>query len=348
MTLRGPNLRLEGTTFGPRTISAWREAVAPFWDVEIRKEDTPDFRGRSEVYHLGNAIIGLTAASGLRNERSRRLVARMGVDHMAAQLRMEGQATIRAAGDEAPIGPGDVALLDLSQPLLLDSTDYRAITVIIPRGLFPEGGARLGEAHGTVLRARNPFGALVSDHLRSLGRNVAHFTPAEARVAAQATACLLSAAAGTTIETDPIGRSSERAPALLAIRSHIDVEIGSADLSVEQICRRFGVSRSALYRLFAPLGGVIEYIRRRRLARAYRDLAERSGPAARISEIAYRYGYGSPASFTTAFRAEFGVRPADVKAGARAEGASPERRGLPELSGTGWDGFYDWVLTLDA
>ncbi len=49
MTMRGPNLRLEGSTLGPRKISAWREADAPFWDVRIRKEDTPDFRGRSEV-----------------------------------------------------------------------------------------------------------------------------------------------------------------------------------------------------------------------------------------------------------------------------------------------------------
>ncbi|GJD65024.1 HTH-type transcriptional activator RhaS [Methylobacterium frigidaeris] len=348
MTLRGPNLSLEGSTFGPRKISAWREAVAPFWDVEIRKEDTPDFRGRSEVYHLGNAIIGLTAASELRNERSRGLVARMGVDHVAAQLRMDGRATIRVAGEEVPIGPGDVALLDLAQPLSLDSTDYRAITVIIPRGLFPEGGARLGEAHGTVLRGSDPFGALVSDHLRSLGRNVPHFSPAEARVAAQATACLLSAAARTITGTGPTERLSERAPVLLAIRSHIDAEIGSADLSVEQICRRFGVSRSALYRLFAPLGGVVEYIRRRRLARAYRDLAEGSGHAARVSEIAYRYGYGSPASFTTAFRAEFDASPADVKAAARAEGASPERRPPPNRTAGGWDGFYDWVLTLDA
>ncbi|WP_157064096.1 cupin domain-containing protein, partial [Methylobacterium tarhaniae] len=252
MTLRGPNLCLEGSTFGPRTISAWREAVAPFWDVEIRKEDTPDFRGQSEVYHLGNAIIGLTAASELRNERSRGLVARMGVDHVAAQLRIDGRATIRSAGHETPMGPGDVALLDLAQPLSLDSTDYRAITVIIPRGLFPEGGAGLAEAHGTVLPGATAFGALVSDHLRSLGANVPHFSPAEARVAAQATAVLLSAAARTAI--GEVGRPPVPAPVFLAVRSAIDAEIASADLTVEHLCRRFGVSRSALYRLFAPMG----------------------------------------------------------------------------------------------
>ncbi len=195
MTVRGPTLCLAGSTFGPRMIPAWREAVAPFWDVEIRREDTPDFRGRSDVYHLGNAIIGLTAASGLRNERSRGLVARMGVDHVAAQIRIEGRALLRAAGRETPMDPGDIALLDLAQPLSLDSTDYRAITVIIPRSLFPEGGAGLDEAHGTVLRGAEPFGRLVGDHLRSLGETIPHLSPAEARAAAQATALLVSARA---------------------------------------------------------------------------------------------------------------------------------------------------------
>ncbi|QRE72309.1 AraC family transcriptional regulator [Methylobacterium aquaticum] len=347
MTVRGPTLCLGGSTSGPRTIPAWREAVAPFWDVEIRKEDTQDFRGRSDVYHLGNAIVGLTAASGLRNERSRGLVARMGVDHVAAQIRIEGRALLRAAGCETPMEPGDVALLDLAQPLSLDSTDYRAVTVIIPRRLFPEGGARLDEAHGVVLRGAEPFGRLVGDHLRAFGETIPRLAPAEARAAAQATALLLSAAGAASGAGRP-ARCSQRAPVFLAIRSHIDAEIGSADLSVDRICHRFGVSRSGLYRLFAPLGGVAEYIRRRRLARAYRELAEGGGQGARVSEIAYRFGYGSPASFATAFRMEFGMSPAEVKAGARADVAPAGRPVQPEPPAGGWDAFYDWVLMLDA
>lgn len=347
MTVRGPNLRLEGSTFGPRTISVWREAVAPFWDVEIRHEDTPDFRGRSEVYHLGNAIIGLTAASELRNERSRGLVARMGVDHVAAQIRLEGSATMEIAGREVAMVPGDISLLDLAQPLSMRSTAYRAMTVIIPRALFPEGGSTLGAAHGTVLRGATPFGMLVNDHLRSLAANVPHFAPAEARAAGQATAILLAGAASLAGE-GVVEPSLQRAPVFLTIRGHIDAEIASPDLGVEQICRRFGVSRSGLYRLFAPLGGVAEYIRRRRLARACRDLAEGGGRAARISDIAYRYGYASPASFATAFRAEFGLSPADVKAGARPEGLSPALPAPAALPGGGWDDFYEWVLMLDA
>lgn len=348
MTVRGPNLRLEGSTLGPRKISAWREAVAPFWDVEIRREDTGDFRGRSEVYHLGNAILGFTAASELRMERSRELVACMGVDHIAAKVRMKGHATVQAGGSEAVMPPGDVCLLDLSQPLALRSTGYRAMTLIMPRTLFPDQGDRLSGAHGTVLRGVTPFGTLVNDHLRSLGANVPLLNPAEARVAAEATAILLSMAAQPIVAAGGPARPAERAPVFLTIRRYIDAEIESPHLGVAHLCHRFGISRSGLYRLFIPLGGVAEYIRRRRLARAYRDLAGVGLHGVRVSDVAYRYGYSSPVSFTQAFRAEFGVSPADVRAGARASGSAGGTRTPTDLPTGGWNDFYDWVLRLEA
>ena len=290
MTVRGPNLRLEGSTLGPRKISAWREAVAPIWDVRIRKEDTPDFRGRSEVYHLGNAIIGFTAASELHIERSRSLVARMGVDHIAIKMRMDGHARVEAAGRGAALSPGDIAVLDLSRSLSLQSTEYRAMTLIMPRALFPKDGQNLDDAHGLILRGSTPFGTLMRDHLRSLGTNAPRFSAAESRAAVEATAILLSMAARTATGGDRGGRPSEQAPVFLVIRRYIDAEIGSPHLSVSHLCQRFGLSRSGLFRLFAPLGGVVEYIRRRRLVRAYRDLAEAGPRGIRVSEVAYRYG----------------------------------------------------------
>jgi len=348
MTVRGPNLRLEGVTPGPRKISAWREAVAPFWDVDIRREDASDFRGRSEVYHLGNAILGFTAASELRIERSRGLVAQMGVDHIAAKIRMEGDATLQVAGSEAALAPGDLCLLDLSQPLSLASSDYRALTIILPRALFPEQGEQLGAAHGAILRGITPFGTLVGDHLRSLGANVPHLSPAEARAAAESTAILLSMAARMAIGQGGPVTDTERAPIFLAIRRYIDAQTDLSPLSVAHLCHRFGISRSGLYRLFAPLGGVAEYIRRRRLGRAYRDLATAGPLGPRVSDIAYRHGYASAVGFTQAFRTEFGVNPADVRSGARREGSSGKGRSPSSLPAGGWGEFYDWVLRLDA
>ncbi|WP_457106753.1 AraC-like ligand-binding domain-containing protein [Methylobacterium sp. P5_C11] len=355
-----PILQLTGESPGPRQADDWRDAVAPFWDFTIRKEDLSDFRGQSRVRHLGTAIVCRARASGLRFVREPALVARMGVDHIVAHMRVSGQSRIAIGGWEQDCAPGDICILDLSRPLSAASTDYEAVTVVLPRPLFGGRESALDALHGAVIRGATPFGRMLSDHLRSLSAHATGFSDPEAAAAAEATAALLGAAAlGLPRDEERGGQLPERAPLLLAIRRFIEAELSASDLSAETIGRRFGVSRSALYRLFVPLGGVSGYIRQRRLARAYRDLATGDGRFARIADVAYRWRFESPAHFTQAFRAEFGCAPRDVRAQAEAAksaevgsaevgSAEAGSAAVPPARTETWADFYDWVLKLAA
>lgn len=102
---------------------------------------------------------------------------------------------------------------------------------------------------------------------------------------------------------------------LLAIRRHIETHLGAANLSAEAIAVQFGLSRSALYRLFEPLGGVADYVRKRRLTRAYADLARTatSKVRRRITDIGNDCGFESGAVFSRAFRREFGFAPREMQ-----------------------------------
>jgi AraC-like DNA-binding protein len=342
-----PILQLTGECPGHHQAEAWRDAVAPFWDFTIRREDLSAFRGQSQVRHLGTAIVCNARASGLRFERARPLIARMGVDHIVAHMRVSGRARLEIGGREQDCAPGDICLFDLSQPLSARSTDYRAITVVLPRPLFGDRQGALDAVHGAVIRGSSPFGRMLNDHLRSLSAHAVGFSEPEAAAAAEATAALLGAAALGLPEDDRAADLLERAPLLLAIRRFIEAELMSADLDAETIGQRFGVSRSALYRLFVPLGGVSGYIRQRRLARAYRDLVAGDGRSARISEVAYRWRFESPAHFAQAFRAEFGCAPRDVRARAGTETDRAASQEPPAPTET-WVDFYDWVLKLAA
>jgi AraC-like DNA-binding protein len=337
-------LQLTGERPGIHQAAAWRDAVAPFWDFAIRREDVAAFRGQSQVRHLGTAILCRARASGLRFEREPALVARMGVDHILAHVRLTGQSRIATGGREQECAPGDICLLDLSRPLSAQSTDYQAVTVVLPRALFGAHQAALDGLHGSVIRGATPFGRMVNDHLRALSAHATGFSEREAAAAAQATAALLGAAAFGLPEEDRLAQAPVATPLLLAIRRFIEAELGSADLSAETLGRQFGLSRSALYRLFGPLGGVSGYIRQRRLARAYRDLAAGDGRFARISEVAYRWRFESPAHFAQAFKAEFGCAPRDLRA---PDGAADAAAGVPGRAET-WPDFYGWVLTLAA
>jgi AraC-like DNA-binding protein len=355
-------LQLTGDTPGLHQAAAWRDAVAPFWDFSIRKEDVAEFQGHSHVRHLGKAILCRAGASGLQFERDRALVARMGVDHILAHVRLSGQARIEIGGSERDCASGDICLFDLSRPLSARSTDYRALTVVLPRALFGANQSVLDGLHGAVIRGATPFGRMLNDHLRALDTYATGFTDRESAAAAEAVAVLLGAAALGLPEDARGVQAPERAPLLLAIRRFIEAELTAPDLNADTLGARFGVSRSALYRLFVPLGGVSGYIRQRRLSRAYWELAASGGgPFARISEIAYRWQFESAAHFAQAFRAEFGCAPRDVRAQAPAENApTPDRDGqnptTQERSAAEerlvrterWGDFYDWILRLAA
>jgi AraC-like DNA-binding protein len=64
--------------------------------------------------------------------------------------------------------------------------------------------------------------------------------------------------------------------------------------------------------MFEPLGGVVHYIRRRRLLDAHTALAnpEDTRP---IVDIAAERGFVDAAEFSRAFRREFGYRPSDAR-----------------------------------
>jgi len=106
-------------------------------------------------------------------------------------------------------------------------------------------------------------------------------------------------------------------PAPLASASPPQARAESRQLSAQHICAVLGVSRSRLYRLFEPLGGVAQYIQSRRLAKIRAALLD---PRDRrlISDLAYTHGFVSAAHFSRCFRRHFGCAPGDIRGGAGA------------------------------
>ena len=84
------------------------------------------------------------------------------------------------------------------------------------------------------------------------------------------------------------------------------------DISVENVAKAVGVSPFYFQKGFAMLCGfsVAEYIRNRRLALAGNDLLITDE---KVIDIAMKYGYDSPDSFTKAFSRFHGVSPSSVR-----------------------------------
>lgn len=86
------------------------------------------------------------------------------------------------------------------------------------------------------------------------------------------------------------------------------------ELNMPTIARATGNIESDLQKTFYALTGIsiVEYVRRRRLSLAGYEL--QSGKAT-VLDLALKYGYTSPDSFTRAFRQMHGITPSAVKKG---------------------------------
>ena len=86
----------------------------------------------------------------------------------------------------------------------------------------------------------------------------------------------------------------------------------TGDLDYAKLAETACSSQHHFQRMFAAIAAVplSEYIRRRRLTQAALDL---QGGGEKIIDIALRYGYNSPDSFTKAFKALHGIAPSQAR-----------------------------------
>ena len=102
------------------------------------------------------------------------------------------------------------------------------------------------------------------------------------------------------------------APRRLAMRRYLEERLGEPELGPARLCAAFGASRATVYRDFAEDGGVERFITRRRLERAYHELASGPPERGRVRRVAERWGFACPYHFSRAFRRQFDRWPSDV------------------------------------
>ncbi|MDD3831745.1 MAG: helix-turn-helix domain-containing protein [Clostridia bacterium] len=92
--------------------------------------------------------------------------------------------------------------------------------------------------------------------------------------------------------------------------SYIEENITS-DVTIEEICKKVNISQFYFQRSFNILTGytIAEYIRNRRLYLASLELI---GSDNKIIDIAYKYGYETPESFTKAYTRFHGITPKEA------------------------------------
>ena len=155
----------------------------------------------------------------------------------------------------------------------------------------------------------------------------------DAAALASSTAALIGYCFGAKANDAVQMRAAIGSSLFALVRQNIDKALGDPRLDVDYLAREHGISRSSLYRMFEPFGGVNAFIRHRRLSRIYRDLSSPENWNQRISSIAFRWGFTSEVTFSKAFKAAFDISARDSKFAGSPEGslARPGRHGAQRI-----------------
>ena len=295
---------------------AWRDNIGVLFDVSPQDSTcrSKDLRATISAAELSGTALGLTQAPSQVFSRSQ---GRIAADQLGLFLIQYFHCGGGLINGQTQLVPGDMLIIDTEQPIHSRLTDFANLTLVIPHAVKDRISPRLERLHATRISGADPLLSLFGKHLVNLWRQLPEMTLAQAEAAIRGTLGLLQ-------EWLPIDakRSEELEPEVSqavgeAICRYMEQHLDEP-LDVEQLAQRFRISRTQLYRLFAPWSGVASYLRERRLLRSRDMLISPLFRSHSIGAIAFETGFNSEAHFNRAFRGRFGLTPGRARSEAPA------------------------------
>jgi len=221
--------------------------------------------------------------------------------NMHVHLAGDSDGTIRGQQPYS-LRPGDVLFYDYAHGLECTNSAFECITLLLARDrahpafLHPD-------MHGALLRSDGGPARLIAATAEAVHSLLDQFSVPQADLALQSLCDLR----GRMLEDHLASMAAQREPdsPVKTALAFIDGNLDDETLSSTTLAAHLGLSRSALYRVFEPFGGVDNAIRRRRLDRSMRAILAGEKGDVRTA----RAGLNSEEQFTRAFQARFGARP---------------------------------------
>lgn len=208
----------------------------------------------------------------------------------------------------------------------------------------------IDELHGLVLPADAPLTILLREHLLQLHGQASGMLAFQGERMVEPTVDLLVSAlkAGGRYE----GRELDdpHPPPLISLKQYIHRQLDNPDLDIERIARDMNVSRATLYRISEPLGGIMQYIRQRRLHKALQALTNPDLQHLSVAQIAGFWGFEDASAFHRLFRRQFDISPREARRHPYSAIATRQRgtAGDDTRELTGDRLYEDWLTGLSA
>lgn len=288
---------------------AWLLRDWPRRDRIYFTEPSEPFNTRFESAQLGEVTFVYATITAMRWERRQQDIRSSDFDPVIINMMVEGLAHGDMDGRPFYEPAGTLHFHDLSRPSLHVSSASMTYSIIVPRSVAQRIWGSLHDVHGLVVPAA--AAEMLFAHAEITRRSLARLDVSSAErlgrifleLAAIALEEVRPRAIVLTTEKQLLNRAGEE----------IDRRLGDGKITIADLCRALGVSRSRLFAAFRAEGGIHNFIARQRLERARAALGdiERVEP---IGNIAHRLGFSDAPHLSRAFRTRFGMSPRDYRA----------------------------------
>jgi len=276
----------------------------------------------AEEEHLYGELIQYTSGSGIvflrmvgtRQEYTADFREFPGGFWMAITL--DGSMVARSGSDVFQLNDGDMLCARSEAPMSLQfTTDHRLLLLRIPAKSLDQRLKALLPDKPRFLSTDSGPARLLSSILRSLADMGADVTDEELRPTELALPEFLLANLLNDAPSRALGGAAGMRAALLErIFQTIEMRLSDPNLNYQQVASEHGISPRYLQKLFESIDDSFgHYVKVRRLERCRLDLRSPLHVQKSISDILFQWGFNDSASFSRAFREQYGISPREYR-----------------------------------
>lgn len=289
----------------------WHDVICDVFIPMTPKRSIPGvgFNSGVEARTLGDVNRTDVWSQAQQTLHGPREVELSGGEFYFVNLMVAGRCRVQQGDRESVVSPGQLWVVDTTVPYFLDfDSQWRMFTFRVPHKLLSPRLSTPKQGTAMPIDGGSGVGGLAAAMMRSMWKLE---EPDSVHVRAeleQSFATVVSAALGARDRSEP-AQDALRAGVLRFVTANL----GDPGLSVAAVCRRFAISPRLLHRLFEGQDHTFaETVRMMRLEKSARLLAD---PLSRstITDLALRHGFTDSASFSRAFRRNFGIAPREMR-----------------------------------
>lgn len=330
-----------------KRLDVWKESIDTLFDVTPAPQ-SGSARCHTTVasYLIDNQIMFSGCAThAQRFERQPLRVARDSLDYFVLQTHLSGRQELKRGRKTVNCTPGDLMVLDLAERHDAITTAFTQRSLVIPRHMIAPHLTEPDNHAARVLKADSPLATLAVNHLKSTFNLLGSMTEKESLQIIQPTVLLIAGALNGSVERVADGSSAVSNSLLIHAKAEIEKNL-QKHITVDRLSASLRHSRSTLYRLFEPFGGVRSYVQERRLRRSAHELLSTQGVGKRICDIAYTWGFASEAHYSRAFRQRFGMTPGEARASRLESHTAASDTGLAEVGDREYEKWLGETLRI--